>query len=512
MKRREFLKKTGQALSSGVLASAAGVASRERTKRPNVLYIFSDQQQARSLVCYGGGPARTPSLDRLVREGCRFEHALSTYPVCSPYRAMLMSGRFPMRNGVVSNDVPLSDGLPTFGKMFREAGYQTGYIGKWHLEDNREGFVPERRRQGFDYWAVHTCNHKHFDSPYYMDDPDKELIHHGYEPDSQTRLAMDFIRRAVKKDAPFCLGLSFGPPHPPYKAPQEYEERFLPSENMPLPPNVNERKLVEDLLRTDHRPLNERTRERRRRMRALLADDGRLRREVLVGYYAAWEALDTNVGRLLDVLEETGAARDTIVVYTSDHGDLAGAHRMLSKQNPLEESIGIPFLIRYPRAVPAGTVTPALLAPVDILPTLLSLCGIPYDPDQYDGQDRGPVAFAGATDSRDALLIMKMVHGGNPWVINGIRPWRGVRTQRYTYAEMEGQPWILFDNQEDPYQMNNRIADPGTARLRRALHRRMKELMAEAGDTLTEEQILAFRSKQVATYGTRARRRATSPG
>jgi len=111
------------------------------------------------------------------------------------------------------------------------------------------------------------------------------------------------------------------------------------------------------------------------------------------------------------------------------------------------------------------------------------------------------VAFAGATDSRDALLIMKMIHGGNPWVINGIRPWRGVRTERYTYAELEGEPWILFDNQEDPYQMHNRIADPGTAGLRRALHRRM-----------TEEQILAFRSKQVATYGTRARRRATSPG
>ena len=481
-----------------LLAGAAAVGwGQTPRRRPNVLFVFSDQQHARTVSAYGGTPVRSPAVDRIAAEGCRFDNAISVYPVCSPYRGMLMSGLYPMRNGVVGNDTPLSDGLPTFGKLFREAGYRTGYIGKWHLESTRTGFVPHERRQGFDdFWAVHSCNHEHFDSPYYMEDPDRELIHRGYEPDSQTDLAIGFMRESVKRDTPFCLALSFGPPHNPYKAPAENEARFRPEAEIPLSPNVQEREIVDELLRTDNRPMSGRLRRSRARARARLDDDARIQREILRGYYGACEALDGCVGRLLDVLDEMGVADDTIVVYTSDHGDMAGAHRMSLKQWPFEESIRVPFVVRYPRRISSGRQAEAFLTPVDIVPTLLSLASVPFDRDAFDGRDVSPQAIAGVGEERGSAPLMKMVHGGNPWIHNAVRPWRGVRTERYTYAEHEGAPWLLFDNREDPYQMANLIRDPERAGLRRRLKAEMERWRVETGDTLSETEIDAFRTEQ----------------
>ncbi|MCB9383105.1 MAG: sulfatase [Bryobacterales bacterium] len=489
---------TRRELLFGSAGALAGLASGQSpARRPNVLFVFSDQQQARTVSAYGPTPVRTPNIDRIAAQGCRFDNAISIYPVCSPFRGMLMSGLYPMRNGVVGNDTPLSDGLPTLGKLFRQAGYHTGYIGKWHLESTRTGFVPHSRRQGFDdFWAVHSCNHDHFDSPYYMEDPERELTHPGYEPDSQTKLAIDFARKSVQGGAPFCLAVSFGPPHNPYKAPAGNEARFQPEDDIPLPPNVQEHAIVDELLRTDTRPLTPAFRRQRERARARLTDDARIRREILRGYYGACEALDACVGRLLASLAELGVADDTIVVYTSDHGDMAGAHRMSLKQLPFEESIRVPFVIRYPRRITAGGVTQTLLSPVDILPTLLSLSGIGFESERFDGRDLSAAATAAAGEQRGSVPIMKMVHGGNPWIQNGVRPWRGVRTQRHTYAELEGEPWILFDNQEDPYQMANLVADPGHAALSRKLQADMQAGRERSGDTLTEAQIDSFRHEQ----------------
>ena len=147
--RREFL----QTSAAAALAGCGDAESPGEGKRPNVLFVFSDQQHARTLSAYGGTPVNTPQTDRIAWEGCRFDNAISIYPVCSPYRGMLMSGLYPMRNGVVGNDTPLSDGLPTFGKLFRDAGYRTGYIGKWHLVTTKRIAVPQ---QCFDAAAIST--------------------------------------------------------------------------------------------------------------------------------------------------------------------------------------------------------------------------------------------------------------------------------------------------------------------------------------------------------------------
>ena len=476
-------------------------AAQSTPGRPNVLFVFSDQQHAGTVSSYGGTPVRTPAVDRIAAQGCRFDKAVSIYPVCSPFRGMLMSGLYPMRNGVVGNDTPLSDGLPTFGKLFREAGYRTGYIGKWHLEATRTGFVPHRRRQGFDdFWAVHSCNHEHFDSPYYMENPERELTHRGYEPDSQTDLAIGFMRESVRRDTPFCLAVSFGPPHNPYRAPDQNEAKFRPEADIPLAPNVQEREVVDELLRTDTRPISARHTRARARMRARLDDDARIQNEILRGYYGACEALDACMGRLLDSLDELGVAEDTIVVYTSDHGDMVGAHRMSLKQLPFEESIHVPFVVRYPRAIGAGKSTGAFLTPVDIAPTLLGLAGVAFDADGFDGRDLSGHATADEIEQRGSAPLMKMVHGGNPWIHNAVRPWRGVRTERYTYAELEGEPWLLYDNQEDPFQMANLIRDSERAGLRSKLSAEMRRWQAETGDTLSEAEIDAFRVDQKKRY------------
>ena len=186
---------------------------------------------------------------------------------------------------------------------------------------------------------------------------------------------------------------------------------------------------------------------------------------------------------------------NTILVFSSDHGDMLGSHRMALKQMPFEESINVPFIVEYPRAVPAGKRSDALIAPIDVMPTLLSLAELPCP--AVDGKDLSDASGGVASDQQDAVLLMKLVPGGGPYTINAITPWRGLRTQRYTYAHLLGHgPWLLYDNQEDPYQLHNLINRPEYAELQAKLEQRMRELMAEAGDPGDTEEIMAFRESR----------------
>jgi len=455
-------------------------------RRPNIVFVFADQMRSPVLGCYGNTIVPTPNLDRMAAAGTVFENAISTWPVCSPYRAMLLTGMYPMANGTVSNDIGMRDGLPTIATACKEQGYATGYVGKWHLEWNRNPFVPHERRQGFDYWAVNNCTHRYIDHFYCTDTPE-EIRFKGYDAAVYTDLATEYIRQ--NKERPFCLFVSWGPPHGPYNlVPDDYKER-VPLESIELRENVEERAVVDHLLSIDDPP--EEVLPKRADKRALLDDDDRLKRECIQGYYAHTAALDDCVGKIRAALEEAGIAEDTILVFASDHGDMLGCHRMALKQMPFEESISVPFLIEYPRAVPAGRRSDALLAPIDIMPTLLSLAGL--DCPEVDGKDISDAARGGATDRQDAVLLMKMLGGtnGGPYWANAITPWRGVRTKRHTYTNLLGQgPWLLYDNEKDPYQLVNLIDDPGHAALAADLERRMRELMKEAGDSGETREIV----------------------
>jgi len=200
------------------------------------------------------------------------------------------------------------------------------------------------------------------------------------------------------------------------------------------------------------------------------------------GYYAAIEALDDCMGTLLKTLEDSGELDNTIIVFTSDHGDNLGSHRQYGKNMPYEEAISIPFLIRYPEKINPGTKTDALLAPIDMMPTVLSLAGI--DCPIVDGKDLSTAARGKGKDDRDALLLIKPLWLSVNWITNGNGPWRGVRTHRYTYARKSDslKPWMLFDNETDPFQLINLVNDPAYAGVVKKLDTRTNELLVLAGD------------------------------
>jgi arylsulfatase A-like enzyme len=421
-------------------------------RRPNILLILADQWRADALGYAGDPNVLTPHLDRLAGESANFALAVSGMPVCSPYRASLMTGQRPLTHGVFVNDVPLRADAITIAKLLAAAGYDTGYIGKWHLDGRgRSSYTPPERRQGFRYWKALECTHKSNDSLYYADGPEPRRWE-GYDAIAQTRDAERFIRERAAAGRPFALFLAWGAPHDPYHtAPEEFRRLYDPS---------------------------------RIRLRANVpaALEERARRD-LAGYYAHASALDALAGDLRGTLAEAGIERDTILVFTSDHGDLIGSHGAYNKQQPFDESIRVPFLLRYPAALgDRGRKLEAPISAEDILPTLLGLCGLPI-PESVEGLDFSGHLLGGEDPSGGAAVITCVQPFGQ-WnrPQHGAREYRGLRTRRYTYARDLDGPWLLFDNELDPYQLENLSNRPEHAELQAHLDALLRERLETQGD------------------------------
>ena len=306
----------------------------------------ADQWRAQATGYAGDPNVRTPNLDRLAKEGLNFRNAVSVCPVCTPYRAALMTGRYPTSTGMFLNDAALPDAELCMAEMFKAAGYATAYIGKWHLDGHgRESFIPPERRQGWDYWKAAECDHTYNHSHYYTGDSNEKRFWEGYDAFAQTKDAQQYLRERARSDRPFVLLVAYGAPHFPHNtAPPEYRALY-PPEKIKLPPNVP------------------------------VAMENRARPEAQ-GYYAHCTALDKCVGDLLTTLAETGLQTNTIVVFTSDHGEMLGSHGCppMMKQVPWNESAHVPFLLRFPAVHGAqGRVVNTPLTTPDILPTLLGL-------------------------------------------------------------------------------------------------------------------------------------------
>jgi arylsulfatase A-like enzyme len=495
------------------LAGCNSVSTKKASQtKPNILFVFADQMRSHALECYGNEQLKTPNIDRLAQEGVMFRNAISTAPVCSPYRAMLMSGNFPLKNGMVLNDHFLRNPTPYFAEVCKSAGYQTGYIGKWHLDGyDREGYIPPERRLGFDYWRAFECTHDYFNSKYFHQDEKEPRVWPGYDAVAQADTACEFI--AHYKDVPFCLFLSWGPPHGPYAAPAEYEERFI-NKDIKFRENVNDFETARKMWREcDTETVPESWKKTREKSVAWWGDsvsnDEILRRYRL--YYASIQTLDDCFGRILATLDSTGQLDNTVIVFTSDHGDNLFSHRQIGKQLPFEESISVPFLIRYPEKIKPYTLTDALLAPVDIMPTVLSLAGIPCH--DVDGHDISAAAMGEAIDVQDAVLIMKTIPLGTNWIHNGNGAWRGVRTKQYTYARKSDtrEPWMLFDNLNDPLQMHNLIGDPSYTDLQVKMNKLTDELLERADDPEDPEFFARLIQKEREEHGVPDRWNELSP-
>ncbi len=409
--------------------------------RPNVVFLLADQWRAQALGYAGDANARTPHLDRLATESTVLTTAVSTTPVCSPYRASLITGRQPTTHGVFVNDVCLNKDAVSLAQAFSAAGYRTGYIGKWHLDGHgRSSFIPPERRQGFEFWRVCECTHSYNRSLYYAD-TDEKRYWKGYDAEAQTEKARDYIR--AHKGEPFMMVLSWGPPHNPYEtAPQRFRDMFN-AQSIQLRPNVPPE--AQEAARRD-----------------------------LAGYYAHCAALDACVNGVMETLSECGLADNTIVVFTSDHGDMLGSHGQIRKQRPWDESIRVPFLVRWPKGLgKAGRKLAAPISTPDIMPTLLGLCGLPF-PATVEGADRSAWLRGREADTDRAALISCVSVFGEWTRPHGGREYRGVRTMRYTYVRSLEGPWLLYDNQEDPYQQHNLIGDAQLATVQADLDARLQ--------------------------------------
>ncbi len=360
---------------------------------------------------------------------------------------------------MVANDLRLRESQVTIAEILAGHGYRTGFIGKWHLDGGKRlpGFVPPGpRRQGFAFWAANECDHRHF-RPTYFRDSDRPITEARFEPEVWTDRAIEFLKQAGQ--APFFLVVSMGPPHDPYGAPERFRKLYDPS-RVKMRPNW-----VEGV-------------------------PGAGRKEI-AAYYAAMTAVDEQVGRLLRALDDVGRAEDTIVLFTSDHGDMLGSHGQRLKRKPWEESIRVPCIVRYPAKVEAGRTSEALLSHVDLAPTLLSLCGLPV-PDDMQGTDLSGVVLGRADCGPDSAFFQIFV----PFAGDGTpQPWRGVRTERFMYARTEAGPWVLYDLKEDPYEMKNLADDPAHAALQGQMEAKLDGWMKRTGDSWSFDSIAPVEDK-----------------
>lgn len=437
--RREFLRDSAALATAGLLApfSTGGQAEEpvSAPKRPNLLFVFSDQQSYDMLGCYGNEQIQTPNLDRFASEGVRFDQCLTNCPLCTPYRAMLFTGLHTLYNGCFHNDIQLLHRPgKSLGEILRDAGYRMGYVGKWHLYGgNRDRPIPAGpHRHGFDDLFVSNNCTVDFRAghAFYWNEQGEKVVFDEWEALGQTRQALSFLDDC-QSDEPFALFVSWHPPHDQglgkpewrYLAPKEYMDRYDPAK-ITLRPNAKEYPFV---------------------------------REHYHGYYSMCSGLDDCFGMLMEKLKAKGLDQNTIVVYTTDHGDLLGSHgRDLPKTYPEDESIHIPLLIRQPGKIAAGKPSRLLVGTLDLMPTLLGLMDL-KGPGDMHGTDLSKAILSGDEEIAESVPL---------FYYHTDRTWFGVSTREHTYSYSVGQKDgtsnlnVLFDRAKDRWQLNNLYGAP----------------------------------------------------
>ena len=436
------------------------------SKSQNVIWVFGDQHRAQALGCAGDPNVHTPNIDRMATEGLSF-NGVSGCPLCSPFRGSLITGRY-THHAVPGHEDPLPTSMPTIATAFNQAGYQTAYFGKWHIsghheKDGRGAFatVQKNQRGDFGSWLGYENNNSQWDCYVHgHDESGNEIAHYklpDYETDAMTDLTLDYLKNRSQDQKPFFCVLSVQPPHNPYVCPEQWQGRHTPG-NIKLRPNVpNLPKLLPQV-----------------------------RRE-LAGYYGMIENLDHNLGRIRNALNELNLLENTHVFFFSDHGDMHGSHGQLRKTCPYEEAIRVPCILggTDPMYGHRKGGTNALMNHVDYGPTSLGLCGIDV-PNWMAGTNyahlrRRDLPTASTPDSAYLQLIHPTGHG-----YSTDRPWRGVVTiDGWKYICLEGQPWLMFDLNEDPYEQANLAHNSLFAKQRSNLHDKLAQWIKQTGDHFT---------------------------
>ncbi len=441
--------------------------------KPNLIYVFADQLRYDALSCNGCEYISTPNIDALAQQSLCVDNAVSGHPVCAPYRASLFTGKYTTSTGMVINEIRMNPNHRCIAHELTDGGYETCYIGKWHLYAAQLGhhyntansFIPKGPdRLGFDdTFAAYNFHHEYY-APrayYHLDTPEKHYAE-GYEPDFMTSYAISHLKRLSRADKPFAMFLSLGTPHDPWtreNVPEKYYN-MVKDTAFHLPGNYSPRN-------DPHADMWARLSKKER---------GELGEWMRV-YYAMVANLDDNIGRLTAAVDSLGLRDNTIFVFTSDHGEMFGAHGRRAKNIFYDEAARVPFLIRFGDKLPKGR-RDFCFNTVDIMPTLLSLMGLPY-PKEVEGQDLSECVLGSGDNSTPSLMM-----GTGPTAVWGPgREWRAVRDKRYTYAVYRAdKKEFLFDNISDPLQTKNLAKDPKYADIKARLINSMREQMAKIND------------------------------
>ena len=461
--------------------------------RPNILFIMSDDHASHAISSYGSRINQTPNLDRIADGGMILQNCFCVNSICTPSRANILTGKHSHLNGVKTLSDPLDGRKPNVAKMLQADGYQTAMIGKWHL-----GHGGNADPTGFDYWNVLPGQGLYHDPV--MLEPDGEKTHQGYTTDIITDFSLEWLQNR-DKEQPFFLMCHHKAPHRPWDSDEEHAHMFE-DEDVPMPDNffddyanrsnaakdakmrvfghMSERDLKIDTLGPPPEGLSEKE----------LANWQYQR--YIKEYLRCVASIDDNVGRMLDYLDEDGIADDTLIIYTSDQGFFLGDHGWYDKRFMYEESLRMPFLVRYPREIQPDSSCDAMALNIDFAETWLDYAGLPIPDDMQGTSLRTLLNGETPDDWRTSMYYRYWMHLTHHYVPAHY----GIRTHRYKliyyYGEALGttgsidepkEPeWELFDLEKDPNEMCSVYDDPAYTDIVTELTAELYRLKAEAGD------------------------------
>ncbi|MEF2248007.1 sulfatase family protein [Paenibacillus sp. IITD108] len=461
-------------------------------RRPNILFIMSDDHASHAMSCYGSRINQTPQLDRIADEGILFDNCFCTNSICSPSRAAILTGKYNHLNGVKSIEDELDGRQMTFPKLLQADGYQTAMIGKWHL-----GHSGNADPTGFDFWTVVPGQGEYHDPHFYEMGELKQFK--GYATELITDFSIDWLEKR-DKDRPFLLMCHHKAPHRPWQPAEKYANLY---DDIDIP--------EPETFYDDYATRSDAAKEAKMRIESDMNDLVDLKatppegltpleekkwryQRYIKDYLRCVASIDESIGNLLDYLDKEGIAEDTIVVYTSDQGFFLGDHGWYDKRLMYEESLRMPFIVRYPRAIKAGSRTDAMALNVDFPATFLDYAGVPV-PEEMQGYSLRSI-WEGQTPEgwRTSMYYRYWMHLDEH---HNVYSHYGIRTERYKliyyYGEAlgtsgsidENRPpeWELYDLEKDPYELNNvyhneEYADI-TRELKQELHRLQKEVLDE---------------------------------
>lgn len=440
-------------------------------KRPNILWIFSDEHRAQAMSCRGDQNVETTYMDLLAKNGCRYDRAYSTAPLCAPFRACLMTGKYLNEHGVVSLHVPLLN-QKLISETMQEYGYRTAYYGKWHLSGGAapSHFVSKYFCKGFDEFVGWENSNRFFDTHYFKDtdeNPQAYRVMEKYQTDALTDLVIEGIQKNLKQEKPWFQIVSYEAPHPPAVGNQDLEEycrAYAPKEyldqyqerNIVLRPNVVGNEKERERIKTLHK-----------------------------AYYAAIKNLDDNIGRIYEYLKQKGELENTIIFYFSDHGDFWGSHGRYGKCRAEEESSNIPMIIHWPNGICGGQVKTELFSGVDIFPTLCGLLNVPI-PSYCSGMDLSYQMTEGEGRSRKTVLIQgeRTFYASAPEK----ERYRALVTDEYKYIYyQQGGKEALFHIETDPYEMKNLVGQNEYKEVCRNLNKQLIQQLRGINDNFAEQ-------------------------